>query len=162
MTPNKKQLKQYPYLWRHLNQYLHLYPWKHVRNWNKFVEAAGIASHDLALARLPMFAWGWPTPIITVKDLSYRGSVYGHFDPYRPREILLSIDMVKRFEESPNNKKGQELVIAKTLHEMVHWANYNFSKLSLKVTPENRFQEKGNAFEMAVYNRVIQMKDNEW
>ena len=109
-----------------------------------------------------MFAWGWPTPIITVEDLSYRGSVYGHFDQFRKNEILLSVDMVRRFEANPNNRKGQHLVVVKTLHEMVHWANYNFSMLFRKVTPEGSNREFGNNFERAVYNGIVQMKDSEW
>jgi hypothetical protein len=71
--------------------------------------------------------------------------------------------MASRFEATPNNKKGQQLVVVKTLHEMVHWARFNFFRLSpRKVKLESRMRELGDAFEIKVYRRVLQMRDNEW
>jgi hypothetical protein len=164
MIPNKKQLTRYPNLWKHLKLHLNGYPWKDRRNWLKFMEVAGIKDPDFAIARIPMFLWGWPAPIITVEDLSYRGqAVYGTFHAHQPNEIRLSKDMASRFEATPNNKKGQQLVVVKTLHEMVHWARFNFFRLSpLKVKRESSALELGDHFERKAYRRVLQMRDNEW
>ena len=164
MIPNKKQLTHYPNLWKHLKLHLNGYPWKNRRNWLKFMEVAGILDPDFAIARIPMFLWGWPAPIITVEDLSHRRPpVYGTFSETLPNEIRLSKDMASRFEATPNNKKGQQLVVVKTLHEMVHWARFNFFRLSpRKVKRESGMRELGNAFELKVYRRVLQMRNNEW
>ena len=159
------EVKKFPKLSHFICEKVILLPRKDPDTYEKFIFTAGISSKEMFFSVYSMFLPGFP-PIIIFEDLLARfgKTLYGHFqdDIARKHPILLDTKMAQLFEDHPTSLRGQQLVIAKTLHEMVHWAASFFSMRYPKKVPAEGAYELGNLFEKRVYHKVLQMADTEW
>ncbi len=154
---------KFPKLVQFITEKLIMLPRKDPQTYEHFRLSAGISSKKLDMASYFIFLPG-TFPYITFENIldRYHRLNYGYFHRSRPNKIILDTLMAGKFESHSDNQKGQLLVIAKTLHEFVHWARDFFStRYGRLVDPEGP-NEFGNVFETTAYGKVIQMLDSEW
>lgn len=87
-------------------------------------------------------ALGSEFPVLWFKDI---GAYDGFFRYSDPHGIELNYLVAQKFELTPNAPEAKQFVLAKTLHELVHWARH----------PNHPAVEAGVAFEEEAYQRYL-------